>query len=114
MKEIETKKPLGLIDELKIKLIEIASDYIKKNMKQTQNQILRYVEKNIERKIKKEVKKTILKSISITLLSMGIIFLLYGLFALLSLVLKLPDFTTPLFFGIFLLLVGLIIYLFYT
>jgi len=111
MTKLVKKVPSGILESLKSKLIEVGVDYAKKNIEQSKKQIVKYIEKNIEKKIKKEIKKTVNKSIAFILFGLGASFLLFGFISMIVSLLSLPTFISPLTFGGFLFLVGLIIYL---
>ncbi len=110
---MEKTKGATLLDSIKLKLIEVATDYVKANLQKTQKEIVKYAQKQIEIKIKKEVKKVSYKIAAYSLLGLGVIFFVYGLFSLASYLLNLPTFTTNLAFGGFLLIIGFVIWMIY-
>jgi len=105
---VNNKKPQGIVDSIKLKLLEIGTEYVKKNVENSKKEILKYIEKNIERKIKRELKKIINKIISIVLLAIGGLFLLYGTISVISFIFNFPTFVTILIFGLILTSIGII------
>lgn len=103
--------PLGLSDAIKSKLIEIGVDYFKKNIEKSKQEIVKYLEKSIEKKIKKEVKRATDKALFIVFVSLGALFVLYGIIAGVVEALGLAPFITQLVFGLLFLLVGVIFYI---
>lgn len=108
----QKKTGATLIDSLKLKLIEVATDYVKKNLEKSQKQILKYVENHIEKKIKKEVRKTLNKAIGLIILSIASIFLLFAITSITLYLLNIPQIFSTLIVGFILLFCGIYIYYF--
>ena len=111
VKNNKDEKYFSFKDYLKDKILEFGTQYFKKYTKDIQRNFQKHIQKTIEKKIKREIKKVTYTSISITLISLAIIFILYGLFTALNQILNLPDFTTNIIFGTFLLIIGIIIFI---
>ena len=103
--------PHGLIDALKVKLIEMGTDYIKKKLESTKNDILKHLEKTIEKKVKREVRKYSYTLAAYLSLVLGGLFVLYGLIATIVYLLNLPLFITSIIFGFIFIIFGVIVYL---
>ncbi len=104
------KEP-SFVNSIKSRLVEMATDYVKKNFENTKNDVLKYVEKTIEKKIKKEVRKYAYTSAAIVLFILSLLFIIYGIIGALSYLLEIPSFMTNIIFGALLLIVGLVVYL---
>lgn len=100
-----------IIDSMKLKAIEFGTEYFKEKIENTKEDIIKYIEKTIEQKIKTELRKFIYSTISIILLTFGIVFLIYGGINALTELLNLPQYFSNIFFGILLLLISFIIYI---
>jgi hypothetical protein len=100
-----------IINSVKLKAFEIGKEYFKDKIETTKEDVLRYIEKTIEQKIKKEVKKILYSTVALILAITGIIFLIFGAIAALVHITNLPNFFTPLFFGLILMLGSIIIYI---
>lgn len=107
---MKEKIPSSLIDSVKLKLIEVGADYFKKKFETSKKDIIKYIEKEIDKKIRKEVRKITVKIIFYILLSLGGIFLLFGIFSAVIYLLELPEFLTSILFGLFLILIGVFIW----
>jgi len=107
------KKENGLFDSIKNKLIELGIDFVKKNIETTKDQILKYIEKNLERRIKREIKRYITLSFGIFIVIIGTLFILYSTFEFIGYLLQFPSFIINLFYGLFLLIIGLFMYYYY-
>jgi hypothetical protein len=99
-----------ILNSVKSKAFEIGKEYFKDKIETTKDDVLRYIEKTIEQKIKKEVKKILYSTVALILAITGIIFLIFGAIAALVHITNLPNFFTPLFFGLILMLSSIIIY----
>lgn len=100
-----------IFDSIKEKFVEIGSEYAKSNLHKIKNEVMKYVEREIERRIKRELRKFMYKATALSLLGVGIFFLLYSLISGIVFFLQLPEFLSPLFFGFFLIISALIVYL---
>lgn len=104
------KEP-SFVDTLKEKLVDVASDYFKRNYERTKADVMKYIEKTIERKIRKEVRKYAYTSAAYFLFLFGIVFLIYGGIGAVVYLLNLPSFLTNVIFGILAVGIGAVVYL---
>jgi len=109
MSKENSKKFIGITDILKSKLLEVGKEYLKDNLNKTKNQILKSIEKTFEKKIKKEIKKSIYKILSYVLLSLGGLFLLYGILIIILELLLLPSYLANILFGFILIIIGFLL-----
>jgi len=104
---------VGVVDIIKKKILDSTTDYFKKKFESSKKEFLDYVEKEIERKIKRELKKIIKNIIFYLFFCFGLIFLSYGFISLIVYFLNLPQVLTNVFYGIFLILIGVIFKIIY-
>jgi hypothetical protein len=104
------KEP-SFASSIKSRLVDMATDYVKKNFENTKKDVLKYVERTIEKKIKKEVRKYTYTGVAISLFILSLLFIVYGIIGVLMYMFELPSFVTNIIFGAILLIVGLIVYL---
>lgn len=109
-KQIDIKPQISFIDSIKKKIYESATDYFKSQFEKSKKELFNHFEKKIEKKIKKELRKMGLKFSSLVILSLGFLILLYGTFAAIVYLSDLPTFLAPIFYGLFLMIVGLFVY----
>ncbi len=100
-----------IVNSLKSKAFEFGKEYFKEKIETTKEDVLRYIEKTIEQKIKKEVRKIVYSTIALILVITGLIFLVFGAIAALVHLTNLPEFFTPLFFGLILMITSFIVYI---
>lgn len=105
------RKGLDMIDKFKDRILDIVLDYLKDNVRKSGQEMLMQIEKRIERKIKREVKRYTLKVLSATLLLLGFLFVLYGMVAGVVYFLELPQFISPLVYGLLILVIGTIVFI---
>lgn len=104
-----------IVDELKSRAIDFLTEYSKKKLNESKNDIAKYIEKQVERKIKYEIKKEIRKfslmSGAYVLFGLGAIFFTYGVFELFFYFLNLPVVFINIIFALFLIVIGWFLYL---
>ncbi|NQZ84210.1 MAG: hypothetical protein HRU03_00690 [Nanoarchaeales archaeon] len=100
-----------IVNSLKEKALEMGTQYFKEKFENSKDEFLKYIEQTVEKKIKKELKKIIYSTIAIILVITGVIFIVFGILAALVHITNLPDYFTPLFFGMILMSGAMITYL---
>jgi len=96
-------------------ILDFGKEYIGKKINQSKTKFLKYIEKEVEKLIKKLVKKMYYLILFYSSLTIGILFILIGIYHLLINLLasiNLPQFIADLSFGIILLLISGLLYLF--
>ena len=104
------RKPT-IVSSIKDKAFEFGTNYFKDKFENSKEEFLNYIEKTIEQKIKREVRKFIYSTIAVILAITGIIFVVFGALAALVHLTNLPNFFTPLLFGLILMLIAALTYL---
>lgn len=100
-------------DDIKENLKETGRDFYHKTVKDGKDEVLIYLrdlEDRVERKIRKEVRKFTYRLAGLIILVVGVLFFLYGIFDWIQLAWNFGEYFTPLVFGLFLLIMGWIIY----
>jgi len=108
MAKNDKKEGVSFFDSIKLKLLDMAQDYIKEKVEVSKNEILKGIERRFEKKIKREIRKIVNNSIFLVLILLGGLFLLLGGFMAVSYILNLPYFVSFLSFGFFLIIIALI------
>lgn len=109
-KQVRVKSNFSLVDSIKKKVYEAGADYFKSQFEKSKKEIFNHFERRIEKKIKKEIKKMSFKLGSILFLIIGFLTLLYGIFAGFVYFFDLPMFFASIFYGFFLVIVALVVY----
>ena len=104
-----------MFDSFKKKLIEFGIDYVKKNFNFKKEDVAKYVERHIQRtlevRVRREVRKQVFRFSSYALLGLGGLFVVYFVLDLVASLLLIPDYFTNLLFGLFLVLMGFVLFL---
>jgi hypothetical protein len=112
-------KTMKIFKEKKEEFLEkgkkIISEEIEKLLKEflsfSKKKIIKDIEKRIEASIRRAVQKVLHKVIALTLFALSAFFIFYALIDILVTLSTLPNFLTPLLFGLLLLIGALITYL---
>lgn len=113
MKDRAKEASNDILNSIKEKVKDSAKQFAKEKIKKELVLTLRGYEQKIERKVKYELKRFGYIFSGLFLLGIGVLFVLYSIFGYVSFLNELPQFATDFFFGVFLLLLGLVFYFIY-
>lgn len=115
MFDINKNKSSGIVEELKKKAVEWIINYSKQKINESKYEIAKYLESQIEKKVKNEIQKQIRKYSfllsALILFVLGGLFLLYSVFELIFYLLNIPSVFLNLSYSLFIIIIGLVLYL---
>jgi len=107
--ETYDEKKEGFFGKVKDFFADSAKEFFKTKFEETKEEAKRTFERKIMRKVRREIKKAITNVFLVLFLALGIGFLIYGGLSLLVVSLALPEYMSPMLFGLFLVLVGFVV-----
>ncbi|MFW5705104.1 MAG: hypothetical protein ACOCXG_04660 [Nanoarchaeota archaeon] len=107
--EIYGEKKEGFFEKVKDFFADSAKEFLKTKFEETKEDAKRTFERKVMRKVRREIKKAVTNVFLVLFLALGVGFLIYGGLSLLIVSLALPEYVTPMLFGLFLVLVGFVV-----